>query len=226
MVQKISTEMMQAEAGDPNRALHVDATGKVTAGPQGVSQALQDQVNANTFGLIALETAYVTGTVTQWSADNWTIFPLSIPDATEVKLLDIALDTDINTEVSDVFDRLAIASHQTNPHNVIKTVYRGGTTVHDIRLTFSLTAGNNQFYRIEVRRGGDDSVVLRQVVERNPDEAEQTVTLKTFTYKADDPYVTDGFYIALVNDSGLASELNGRYSLTVFSSYQYLTEVD
>lgn len=225
MTQKVKDSMLHAPSGASDRVLAVDQDGNVEAKTlAGADPSLVQQVEDNTLSISEIYTSSVQQTITQWDATNWVISPFGLANGLEAKLLDLTDPTnDINTEVSDVFDRMTIESHPTNPHNVIKVQWRGQKVFHTIRLKLSITTGNSQFYRVEIRRGGDDSVVLRKTLSRNPDEAEQTIEMVTFTYKADDPYVTDGFYLAFVNDSGIQCEIDGAYSLTIFNHYQYLT---
>ena len=226
MTQRVHNSMLQADAGASDRVLGVDAQGNVTPVPQGVSSAMQDAINSNALEITKVYTSAVQQTITQWAAPNWSTYPWSVPDGSSVLLLGFGgQDTDLNTEVSDVFDRMSITQHPTSLKDVIKVVWRGQKVFHTIRLTMSITAGNSQFYRVELKRASDDSVVLRKVLSRNPDEAEQTIEMVTFTYKADDPYVTDGFYLEFVNDSGIQCEIDGSYSLTIFNHYQYLTPI-
>lgn len=198
----------------------------LSAVSSGGDPALKAQVDANTLDIVALSTSFVTQTVTQWAASTWGIEPAPVADGSDASLFGLIDNTaDKNALVSDVFDQLNIVPHQTKPVDVIKTVYRGQRTTHQIRLTMNITSGNEQHYEVQIKRASDDSVVASYPVSRNPDSPGVTVDLLTFTYKADDPYVTDGFYLSFRNDSGLATELSNGYSLTIFNSYQYLTEV-
>lgn len=205
----------------------------LSAVSSGGDPSLKAQVDTNTanitglaFDVIALSTSYVTGSVTQWSSDTWGVNPVPISNGSDSLLLGLVDNVnDKNAAVTDQFDELNIVPHQSKPIDVIKTVYRGQRTTHQIRVTMNITAGNDQHYEVHIRRGSDDSIVASYPVSRNPDSPVVTVDLLTFTYKSDDPYVTDGFYLAFVNDSGLTAELSGAYSITVFNGYQFITDV-
>lgn len=227
MTTKVITDLLRVDNSTPEGyGLEVGPNNTVVPAPKGVDAATAAQVQSNTIAIATLTSGSITHSVTQWSAPNWTVYPITVADNSEVLLLGVVDNaTDKNAAVTTPTGALDITTHPTLLHDVIKTTWDGGTTVHTIRLNFEITAGNDQHYEVQIRRGGDNSVVASYPVSRNPDSPAVSVDLTTFTYKADDPFVTDGFYLAFVNDSGLQAQIDGAYSLTIFSSYQYLKEV-
>lgn len=205
----------------------------LSAVSSGGDPLLKAQVDSNTaeiiglaLDLIGITTDHVTQTVTQWANANWLAEPIGVTDGSGYDLL-LAIDNvgHKNSAVTDSLDELNITLRAADNLPVIKTTYRGQRTTHQIRLTMNITTGNDQHYEVQIKRGSDDSIVASYPVSRNPDSPIITVDLLTFTYKADDPYVTDGFYLEFRNDSGLTAEISGSYSLTIFNSYQYLTPI-
>lgn len=237
MTTKVLLELLKVNNPVEGYVLKVLGDGSVVAVPAGVDnqQVIQNKDDIATLNMalgglaidiVAITSVHVTHAVTQWSASAWTVTPLPIADAAEVLLLGVVDNAaDKNSAVTTVFDELNITQHPTSLKDVIKTKYYGGTTKHQIRLNMNITAGNAQHYAVQLCRASDDSVVATYPVSRNQDTQAVSVDMLTFTYTVADPYVTDGFYIKMINNSGLAAELSGTYSLTIFSDYQYLNPV-
>jgi hypothetical protein len=139
---------------------------------------------------------------------------ITVTNGSEFNLLTKIAETDKNNTVTDAFNPLVIAS------NNIKTQWTGAKQIHFIRLNFDVLTGNEQFYRVELRRFSDNSVVATKIVSRNPDEPHQTVEFITRTLSATDPYVTGGFYITFVNNSGATCTVQDAFQLLIINQYQ------
>lgn len=150
---------------------------------------------------------------TQWDVSD--IGTNNINDGDSLNLFTLINNaTHKNTTNSDTYDELNIVS------NAIRTTYRNGKIIHNIRLALNISAGSDQHYQMQIRRVIDNSIVYRALMQRNPDEATQTIEMTTRTLSESDPFVIDGFYIAFVNNSGAIATINGALSLVIISSYQ------
>lgn len=92
----------------------------------------------------------------------------------------------------------------------------------DIRITMELDQSQTDFYRIQLRRKADDSIVsVHPFSISDPDipESIATVNLVSYANGATDPYFTGGFYMVLVNDSGHAVDLTGALKVLITRSY-------
>lgn len=156
------------------------------------------------------------GLITETIWNHSVASTITIADNAEINLFDYISDADINATVSDSFNQLSIDSTT----HAIKTIWTGAKIIHNIRLSISFDTGNSQFYSIELRRQVDDSVISRHTVFRNPDEAEQTINIVTRTLSSTDPFVVDGFYLALVNNSGASTGLDEVFNLLIINNYQ------
>lgn len=153
--------------------------------------------------ILYTETAWLTTGVNENIADDGVLNMLT--------LFDNVLD---KQAISDKYDQLDISTDK------ILTKYRGAKTLHTIRLIFDIATGNIQFYQLELRRKSDDSVISVHALNRNPDQTTQTVNILTRTLAVNDPFVTGGFYLAFVNQSGLACTITGNLQLIIISQYQ------
>lgn len=150
---------------------------------------------------------------TQWDVSD--IGTNNINDGDSLNLFTLINNsTHKNITNSDTYDQLNIVS------NAIRTTYRNGKIIHNIRIALNISAGSDQHYQMQIRRVIDNSIVYRALMQRNPDEATQTIEMTTRTLSESDPFVIDGFYIAFVNNSGATATINGTLSLVIISSYQ------
>lgn len=99
--------------------------------------------------------------------------------------------------------------------------YENQKITHFIRINFNIITGSRQNLRLELRRVVDDSVIGSPVkVDRNPDEPGVQELFMTYTSSATDSFVTGGFYIALVNESGATVVLDGDIGLLIENFFQ------
>ena len=150
---------------------------------------------------------------TEWKNTN--IGTQTIANGATLNLLTAVTEANKVNANTDAFDPLSIIA------SGIKTVWRGARIAHLVRLTFNIATGNAQYYRLDLKRSADNSVVASIVVQRNQAYTTQTIELVTRTLSATDPFVTGGFYLSLTNDSGVSATLNGEMQLVIISNYQF-----
>ena len=176
-----------------------------------------DDVTTLAIGIASLETAHITLTETQWDVPS--VGTNTITDGNGLNLLTLISDANLNSATSDVTGRLSIAG------NFIKTDWVGGKMIHTVRLSLEIKTGGQQHYQVNLKRQADNSIVSSYTIERNQDEPAQTIEFTTRTLSATDPYVTGGFYIELVNNSGQSCTVEEGMQLVIISNYQYLKPV-
>ncbi len=137
----------------------------------------------------------------------------TIPNATIFNLLTIITNATKVALGSDAgIDALNIAS------NKILVPWTGVPITHEIRLIGTISTGSVQNFDCQLRRSSDDSIVATATIHRTADTGKFTVNFNTYTGSATDPFVTDGFYITLENQSGGDAELIDDISLYINSN--------
>ena len=161
----------------------------------------------------------ITLTETQWDVPS--VGTNTITNGNGLNLLTLISDANLNNTNSDTTGRLSISAG-----NYIMTDWVGGKMIHNVRLSLEIKTGGQQHYQVNLKRQSDNSIVSSYTIERNQDEPAQTIEFTTRTLSATDPYVTDGFYIELVNNSGQSCTIEDGMQLVIISNYQYLKTVD
>lgn len=159
----------------------------------------------------------VSGMLTENQWDNNSVGSQTINNGAEINIFpNVIAEANKNSIFTDSFDELVVD----DANGRIKTTWRGRKMVHTIRINLDIPTGNTQFYRMELRRKIDDSVVATKTIFRNPDETKQTIEFTTRTLNDTDPYVIDGFYISFVNNSGVSATLSNAMQLLIVTQYQ------
>jgi len=99
--------------------------------------------------------------------------------------------------------------------------YQGLRLNHTMRTNFNIQVGTIQTYELQLRRFADDSVIGSSIaIYRNPDVTGQQFVFETYTAGATDPFVSGGFYFALVNNSGQSVDFIGNAGILIQTTYQ------
>lgn len=99
--------------------------------------------------------------------------------------------------------------------------YEGLRLNHTMRTNFNIAVGTIQTYELQLRRFADDSVIGSSIaIYRNPDVTGQQFVFETYTAGATDPFVSGGFYFALVNNSGQSVDFIGNAGILIQTTYQ------
>lgn len=105
---------------------------------------------------------------------------------------------------------------------VIKVPYAGVSERLSIRLALELTQGGTDFYRYQLKRAVDNSVVTTYQISINSNDiADDIVTTEISTYVGGptDPFVVDGFYIDFRNTSGGVVRIHDFVDVLVTRQY-------
>lgn len=156
---------------------------------------------------------------TQWRA---TLPALVVPNGTFINGF---------TSFDNITDKIANGTTSYDEYNIneagnivipyVGKPYEGQKINILIRVNFNIDVGTVQTVRVELRRAIDDSVVGSPTqLQRNPDETGQQIVFPTYVNGIADPFVVDGFYIALVNNSGVSITVEGNAGLYIQSSFQ------
>lgn len=111
------------------------------------------------------------------------------------------------------------------PHNFIQMTWRGELEYLSIRIVTKLIQGGTDRYRVQLRRQSDDSVVTSSVISINaPDNPDDIVStmLSSYIGSATDAFVTDGFYIQFINNTGGVVNFNEYINIMIVRQYQRL----
>lgn len=161
---------------------------------------------------------YVNTSSTQWTANSPT--NINIPNGFFFNLFSVFLNTDKVASGTTSYDEYDILNEAILVPYVGKP-YEGLKVTHLIRVNFELNTGSRQNCLLELRRITDDSVIGSAVkIDRNPDESSIQEIFLTYTSSINDPFVTDGFYIALVNQSGATIRISGDMGLLIENIFQ------
>lgn len=99
--------------------------------------------------------------------------------------------------------------------------YEGLRLNHTMRTNFNIAVGTIQTYELQLRRFADDSVIGSSIaIYRNPDVTGQQFVFETYTAGSTDPFVSGGFYFALVNNSGQSVDFIGNAGILIQTTYQ------
>lgn len=103
----------------------------------------------------------------------------------------------------------------------IGTPYDGLRINQTIRTNFNIVTGTVQYAELGLFRFTDDSLIGSTIVVlRNPDTTGTLSVIETYTKDATDPFVTGGFYPALVNNTGQTLEFTGKAGILIQSIFQ------
>ena len=99
--------------------------------------------------------------------------------------------------------------------------YEGLRITHKIRANFNLSVGSVQYAQVGLFRYQNDTQIGSGIlVLRNPDVTGNLITIHTYTADASDPFVTGGFYIALINNTGQTLGFFGNAGILIQSIFE------
>jgi len=82
--------------------------------------------------------------------------------------------------------------------------YFGKRILHTIRVNFNISVGSLQFAELGLYRYQNDTQIGSAIlIQRNLDVSGVFVVIETYTASETDAFVTGGFYLALINNSGV-----------------------
>lgn len=94
--------------------------------------------------------------------------------------------------------------------------YFGKRILHTIRANFNITTGSVQYAQLGLYRYQNDTLIGSGiVVQRNPDVTGNLTVIETYTSSATDPFVVGGFYLALVNNTGVTLDFFGGAGILI-----------
>jgi len=103
----------------------------------------------------------------------------------------------------------------------VGTPYEGLRIHHLIRVNFEIATGNTETYELSLRRWFDNSQIGSSIqIGRNADTQGNQVTFTSYTAGAADPFVTSGFYVALLNNSGTTATVQGTAGILIQNTFQ------
>jgi len=101
------------------------------------------------------------------------------------------------------------------------TPYEGYRINQTIRTNFNIVTGSVQYAELGLFRFTDDSLIGSTIVIlRNPDTTGSLSVIETYTASASDPFVTGGFYVALINNTGTTLTFTGKAGILIQSIFQ------
>jgi len=126
------------------------------------------------------------------------------------------IEGNLNGEIANEFtgNENAVGDHVVVPY--VDTKYMGARIFHFIRANFNIVTGSIQYAELGLFRWENDTLIgsLSQIV-RNADTTGNQVNFITYTANSDDPFVTGGFYIALLNNTGHTLEFTSNAGILI-----------
>lgn len=128
---------------------------------------------------------------------------------------------DLDGTIGNEFTGLGVAA---NDHILIPydgEPYDDFRLSHTIRNNFNIDTGSVQYLNLGLYRYEDDSLIGSTIlVLRNPDTSGNQYTLETYTNDDTDPFVTGGFYLGLLNNSGTSVDLINGIGVLIQNVFQ------
>ena len=94
--------------------------------------------------------------------------------------------------------------------------YFGKRILHTLRANFNITTGSVQYAQLGLYRYQNDTLIGSGiVVQRNPDVTGNLTVIETYTSNATDPFVVGGFYLGLVNNTGVTLDFFGNAGILI-----------
>lgn len=94
--------------------------------------------------------------------------------------------------------------------------YFGKRILHTIRANFNIATGAVQYAQLGLYRYQNDTLIGSGiVVQRNPDVTGNLTVIETYTSSATDPFVVGGFYLALLNNTGVTLDFFGGAGILI-----------
>lgn len=99
--------------------------------------------------------------------------------------------------------------------------YVNSRLLHTIRCNFEIDTGSVQTATFGLFRFEDDSQIGSNIqISRNTDVSGNLIVIETYTAFGTDPFVTGGFYLALVNNSGQTLTLDNNVGFLIQTIFE------
>lgn len=134
----------------------------------------------------------------------------------------ISNDTgDLNGTIANEFTGSSSASYDHVVIPYLNTPLANTRILHAIRVNFNIVNGSTQFVELGLYRWQNDSLIGSAItIIRNNDVTGQQAVLETYTASATDSFVTGGFYVAVINNSGTTIEFTGARGVLIQSVFE------
>lgn len=156
--------------------------------------------------------------LTQWSNS---IPTTSIPNGSENNILDFITDANKTAISASTSGALNIVEDPSG--NYITGNWQGVVEKLAMRLSIGVQHGGTDFFRFLLRRKADDSIVLvAPFSSNNADVPEASITFSTISYigSPTDPFVQDGFYVSVANNSGGGLSISSFVNILISREYE------
>ena len=157
--------------------------------------------------------------MSQW---NKNLGSVAVPNGSIYNIFDTLIAGD-KTAVSSTGDGGIDIVTDVAGEDYIQMNWRGVKEYLSIRVTMEVQQGGTDFYRLQLRRKSDDSIISVHPFSINSaDQPEDVVTtnINTFIGSATDDFVTGGFYIVLANNSGGTVTIANSIDILINREYQ------
>lgn len=100
-------------------------------------------------------------------------------------------------------------------------LYKNIRIHHTIRTNFEIATGSVQNLNLALFRYSDDSIIGSTItISRNSDTTGNQTVFETYTNDENDPFVTGGFYPALINNSGQSITFIDKAGILIQNTFQ------
>lgn len=128
---------------------------------------------------------------------------------------------DLSGTIANEFTGSATASNDHLRIPYVGEPYEGLRINHTIRANFNIVSGSVQYAELGLFRYQNDTQIGSGIVIlRNPDTTGALVVIETYTSAVTDPFVTGGFYVALVNNTGNNLQFIGSAGILIQNIFQ------
>jgi len=122
----------------------------------------------------------------------------------------------VSATIENEFTGSATASQDHVLIPYIGRPYENNRILHTIRANFNLSTGSVQYCELGLFRYANDSLIGSAItIVRNNDVTGAQVVLETYTGGVSDSFVTGGFYIALINNTGTSLDFIGASGILI-----------
>ena len=130
------------------------------------------------------------------------------------------LTGDVSAVIENEFtnDPFAVNDHLLVPYE--NEPYFNKRILHTIRANFNIVSGSVQYAELGLFRYANDTQIGSGItILRTPDTTGSQVVLETYTASATDSFVIGGFYIALVNNTGVTLDFTSNAGILIQNIY-------
>lgn len=141
---------------------------------------------------------------------------------TILNAITIGNDTgDLNGTIANEFTGSSSASYDHVVVPYLNTPLANTRILHALRVNFNIVNGSTQFVELGLYRWQNDTLIGSSItLIRNNDVTGQQVVFETYTASSTDSFVTGGFYVALINNSGTTIEFTGARGILIQSVFE------